>query len=810
MKLAKGLIAAILLLTCAGAGRAAIPQYHTHSKYLLASPGAMGMGLYGYVNPALLTYLHQPDFYFAWSDARGDWGSFDGWGFFSAFPAINMGFGVIKDRTDVGSAYDYRLSFAGGKPTSSFGVQYNWSAGSNSALDRSNFFGIGWLGRPIRYLSLGAVGQFSTQSGDNQGIFDAAVRVLGDERLTVYADYALQRGMRMADAPWSTGVIWEMLPGVRLAGRYFDTEAFTVGLSFSLGHAGIVSQGLWDENNRHGYNTYGVRTGAYDRNIFHGNVGGKRYVRLDLKGPIRYQRYIWFDRSTTLVGLLDTIERAKTDDSIAGIAVNTSGLYANIEMKMEIRDKLEEFKRSGKKVVAYVDDVGLSTYTLATVADRIVMDDTGMLGMPGMLAGRTYLKGTLEKLGIGFDEWRFYRYKSAYEGFSREDFSEGDEEQITRVIEEAYRITREIICDARDLDQAEFDRIVNEMAHLRPEEALELGLVDKLGKWDSVDDVIRDLEGRKLATVSPKYFDVFQLPREAHWGNRRRIALIYALGVCAMDDGIKARTLSRQIDAVRKDRKIKAVVLRVDSPGGDGMASDLVSDAIKKCAREKPVIVSQGAVAASGGYWISMYGDKIVASPATITGSIGVIGGWFYNNGLKEKLGMTTDFVKAGEHADLGFGATVPFLGLQIPDRNLTDEEFERMKDHITSFYHEFVEKVAEGRNMEYDEVDRVGQGRIWLGVDGKDIGLVDELGGLETAIRLAKREAGIPMDEKVELIEMPRPQLMSSDIFSPRLFGTEVKEEDEYIRLLRFRLEHNGDPLPMLPMDQMGLVEED
>lgn len=810
MNKVRALLVVMLLLALAGVSRATIPHYHTHANYLLASPGAMGMGLYGYVNPALLTYLHHTDLYFTWSDASGDWSNFEGWGFFSGFPSLNMGFGTIKDETAVGSSYDYRLSFGMGKPTSSIGIQYNWSAGSNQTLNRSNFFGIGWLGRPIRYLSIGAVGQFSTTSQDNQGIFDVAVRPLGDERLSVFADYAIQRGMRMADGPWSAGAIWEMFPGVRLTGRYFDTEAFTVGLSFSLGHAGATAQALWDSDNNHGYNTYGVRAGAYDRNVFHGNVGRKKYLRLDLKGPIRYQRFIWFDKSTTLVGVLEAIEKAKHDKSISGIAVNTSGMYATIEMKFEIRDKLEEFKKSGKQVVVYIDDSGLSTYTLATVADRIVLDTTGEIAMPGMLGGRTYLKGTLEKLGIGFDEWRFYKYKSAYESFSREDFSEGDEEQIGRIIDEAYRITRETVCDARGISHAEFDRIVDDLAFVMPEEALELGLVDELGKWDSVKDVIKELEGRKLATVSTKYFDIFRPPREEYWGNRRQVALIYALGVCAMDEGINARKLSKYIDSARRNKKIEAVVFRVDSPGGSGMASDLVAEAIKKCAEEKPVIVSQGSVAASGGYWISMYADKIVASPATITGSIGVIGGWFYNQGITEKLGMSTDHVKAGKHADLGFGATVPLLGIRIPDRNLTDDEFERMKVHITDFYRQFVEKVAEGRRMEYDDVDKIGQGRVWLGTDGREIGLVDKLGGLDTAIRLAKQEAGIPEDEKVELIEMPRPGLMSSDVFAPRLLGIEVREEDPYIKLIKFRMEHNGDPLPMLPMEQMGVVIED
>jgi len=159
------------------------------------------------------------------------------------------------------------------------------------------------------------------------------------------------------------------------------------------------------------------------------------------------------------------------------------------------------------------------------------------------------------------------------------------------------------------------------------------------------------------------------------WGELPRIAVVYALGECAMDSGIKARTLSKEVDALVEDSGIEAIVFRVDSPGGDAMASDLVAEALKKAKGKKPVIVTQGAVAASGGYWLSMYGDKIVAAPHTITGSIGVIGGWFYNAGLKEKLGMTTDRVQAGDHADIGFGMVLPFLGLGVPDRNLTEWE---------------------------------------------------------------------------------------------------------------------------------------
>jgi protease-4 len=208
--------------------------------------------------------------------------------------------------------------------------------------------------------------------------------------------------------------------------------------------------------------------------------------------------------------------------------------------------------------------------------------------------------------------------------------------------------------------------------------------------------------------------------------------------------------------------------------------------------------VSQGWLAGSGGYWISMYADTIVAAPNSITGSIGVIGGWFYNKGLKQKLGMTTDLVTVGDHADLGYGVTLPFLG-RLPDRDFTDEERARVEDMITTFYYEFVDKVAEGRGMESSEVDSIGQGRVWSGTDGLKNGLVDVLGGMETAIMLARERAGIAPEDEVEIVELPEPPLFSFPAITPRLFGIEQKE-DPLIEHLKFRLDRNGEVMPIVP----------
>ncbi|MFH1312657.1 MAG: signal peptide peptidase SppA [Candidatus Eisenbacteria bacterium] len=805
------LVAALTLLFSISALTASagpvIPPYHSQNDFLLTSPGGMGFGLYGYANPALLKYVERPDILFTWSDASGEWNDFDRWGLFAGLPTPNMGFGMIRNKDSLGAVTDYRLSLAFGDRSSSFGVGYGWSAGSISEYNRGRVLTVGSLTRPIPHLSVGLTGAFATAGSAKEGVFDLAVRPLGNEVVAVFGDYAIQNGEKPKDGHWSTGAALELLPGIRLTGRYFDTHGFSLGLNFSLGDMGLASQAHFDDERVHGYNTYGVRLGAMDRNVLTPLMNRRhRYVDLQLTGLTKYQRYKMFDKSNTLAGLLSAIDGAKEDETVAGIAINTSDMrFASIEMAWEVREKLRDFKSAGKHVVVFVDDAGLYAYHFASVADKIVMDPTGEIALPGMRLGRTYLKGTLEKLGIGFDEWRFFKYKSAYEGFARDSMSEGDEEQILAILEDFYGQMRAEISEGRGIAPEEFDRMVNENLFFMPEEALEAGLVDTLGRWEAVKKTIETLEGDAKGMMGPGGIAKYRLPHDDYWGKRPQVALIYALGVCAMDQGIKARSLSKVIDGVAGNNNIKAVVFRVDSPGGSATASDVVADALMKCSEKKPVIVSQGMVAGSGGYWISMYGDTIVASPLTVTGSIGVIGGWFYNKGIKEKLGMATDVVKIGEHADLGFGISLPLLG-QVPDRNLTADERSKVEHSIKTFYKHFVEKVAKGRHMEYDEIHEVGQGRVWSGSAGLKNGLIDELGGLETAIKIAKAKAGIAADEKIDIVEMPEVPLFDPNIFMPKLFGIKY-EKNELIEHIKFRMEHNGEPMPLMPIEQMDYL---
>lgn len=805
MKLIKRLTLIIVISSCSLYGQSLIPGYHTQNDFLLASPGGMGVGLYGYDNPALLTYLHQPDVMFTLSDKTGKWSDFNRWGIFAAVP--NFGFGMINQSDTIGSVIDYRLSLAFGNKTTSLGIGYGWSGGDTQHFNRTKVVTLGSLFRPSKQLSIGLTGNFATSGGTREGIADLAVRPFGNEIITLFADYAIQNGEVLKDGHWSAGAVVEALPGIRLTGRYFDTKAFTIGLNFSLGRFGLVTQSHFDDNQEYSFNTYGVRVGAYDRNLIETNImRDKRYVELNLLGPIKYQRFVMFDKSNTLAGLISTIDAAKKDQTISGIAINTSGMEINREMAWELREKLKNFKSTGKHVVIFIDNVGIFGYYFASIADKIVLDPLGFIDLKGLLLGRFYIKGTLEKIGIGFDEWRFFKYKSAAEILSRENMSEGDREQLQELINDAYRLLKSDICESRYITPDEFEQWVNQKVIFMPKDALVKGLVDSIGRWETVKDMIKKIEGEEKKLINPGSIAKFHLPKDDFWGEKPQIAVVYALGVCAMDQGITARRLVKDIESIMNNPKIKAMVLRVDSPGGDALASDLVAEAIRKCSEKKPVIVSQGLVAASGGYWISMYGDTIVAAPNTITGSIGVIGGWIYNKGFKEKLGMSTDFVKVGKHADIGFGAPLPLVGQNLPDRNLTEEERAKMEYVITSLYKDFIAKVAKGRNREYDEIESVAQGRVWSGYDGKDIGLVDVIGGLETAIDIAKEKAGISKDQEITMVELPKRKLLDPGIFKPEMFGVEF-QNNEFINYLKFRLEHNGEPLPMLSMEDMGMI---
>ena len=803
MRISRSIVVALAFLASIAGSQTPYPVFHTNNDFLLASPGAFKFGLYGYDNPALTSLLQQPDVSFFWSDKNGTWKDFNRWGAFAAIP--HAGIGVVHQKQGGLYVSDYRISAGTGNRTVSTGLGYGWSNGYTKTFNRSNFVYVGTLYRPAPAVSIGFIGSVATQTrGVNEAVVDAAVRPFSSSFWTLFADFAIHSKQSLADAHWSAGTVVELLPGICLSGRYFDTKGFTVGLQFSLGRIGLTTQAHYGTDQRYSHNTYGIRLGALDRTIL---TGAKdKYVAFDLRGPIRYQQYRFLDNSNTLLNLLTAIDAAKEDPTVAGIAINTSGMSSDKELLWEVREKLREFKKSGKHVVAFIDQPDINVYHFASIADKVVMDSQGLIQLNGYVMGRTYLKGMLEKIGIGYDEWRFFKYKSAVENLSRDSMSVADREQRQKLVDNYFALAKQDICASRGFTSGQFDAMIDSEVVFMANDALAKGLVDTLGRWGDVEQVIKKMEGKPNRYVGAGRLERMNRATDHRWSEPPAIAVIYALGACAMDEGITARKLVHDVEAAVSSTAVKAIVLRVDSPGGDPMASDYIAEALKKAKGKKPIIVSQGAVAASGGYWLSMYADTIVAAPNTITGSIGVIGGWLYNKSIKEKLGISTDLVKAGQHADLGFGFTLPLIGLGLPDRNLTDAERSRMEYTIRSMYRDFVGRVAEGRKKSPDEIGVIAQGRVWSGTDGLKNGLVDVLGGLETAILIAKSRAGIPATAEATLLQFPEPGLINFNQFLPKIIGIETKQSDPLMDHLLFRLRHNGLGMMMLPLEDIDL----
>jgi len=761
------LIAALLVATTACGALATsseLPSYYAEGTFNLTSPSALTTAVGGYYNPAVYPMMPGTELEFYFSDPKTDaisglnrWGAFTG--------LNNLGFGFIHERGfdavgNLTSVTDYRLALAGGTRAHALGVSVGWQSGNKTAFNRTTIMQVGVVERFGRHVSLGLNGTFSTEVSDQSGLFDLAVRPLGDERFTVFGDLEYPRGYSFKNSPWSAGAMLEVPSGVKIVGRYFENESFSLALAYTFG-GGIntgklrgSAQPYWNESSNHAATNWGVRVGYAERNgVLTSLTESNNYVAMELRGPVRHTRFKYFDRGMTLSHILASLEGARTDPRVAGVALNLSGVKISNGSAWEIREKLAQLQRDGKHVVVFIDNAGMATYHLASVADRVVMDPQGMFMLPGYAMGRTYLNRLAEKLGVGVEEWRFKDYKSAMEGLVRRDMSPEDREQRQALVDEYYATFRSEAASSRRVEESTVDEWVDDMVIVMPLDAVEQGMVDELALWDDIGRVVAEFEGDGKRFIKADDTARYAYPA-VEWGEPDRIAVVYAIGGTEMDSGMNARRVQKTIRALKRNRTVKAIVLRVNSPGGDAMASNVVAEAIRDCQKVKPVIVSQADVAASGGYWVSMYADEIIAQPTTITGSIGVIAGWVWDDGLSDKLGVDTDHVKAGAHADLFVNMRFPFLPLGIPYRQVTDDEREQALAQMEKMYNGFVAKVAEGRGMTVDQVAEIAKGRVWTGAQGLENGLIDRIGGLNTAIEVARDKAGLEKDDYVQVVE--------------------------------------------------------
>ena len=447
--------------------------------------------------------------------------------------------------------------------------------------------------------------------------------------------------------------------------------------------------------------------------------------------------------------ILDNIEKAKTDDRIKGIYLNVPFVNAGISQTEEIRNKLLDFKTTGKFIISYAENYSQNGYYLSSVADEIFLNPEGIFELKGLSAQIIFFKELLEKLDIEAQVIRHGKFKSAIEPFILDKMSKANREQISLLLTTISNNILDSIASQRGLTLSRVEKLADNLELNTAANCLENNFVDALIYQDELENKLKGKLGEeaKLQLISLSKYNNAKVERQGKI-SRDKIAIIYATGEINSGKGdlksIGSETTAKAIKEAREDEKVKAIVLRVNSPGGSALASDVIWRETTLAKAEKPLVISMGDLAASGGYYIACAADTIVANPTTITGSIGVFGlipnlQHFYKN----KLGITIDTVNTSKHADFG--------GMH---RRLTSFERAKIQDHVEDIYATFISHVAEGRNMSTAAVDDIGQGRVWTGYDAKRLGLVDVLGGLETAIDIAAHLAKL---DDYRIVSLPQ-----------------------------------------------------
>ncbi|MDJ0735236.1 MAG: signal peptide peptidase SppA [Nostocaceae cyanobacterium] len=475
----------------------------------------------------------------------------------------------------------------------------------------------------------------------------------------------------------------------------------------------------------------------------------------------------------SLRSILDSIEKARVDKRIVGIYLNatrSSGTNsAGFATFKEIRRALQKFRASGKKIIAYGMDWGEREYYLSSVADTIVLNPLGAMEINGLSSQPMFLTGALDKYGIGVQVVRVGKFKGAVEPFIRDKLSPENRQQTQKLLDDVWREWRLSVGKSRKITPQNLQTIADNKAILLADEAKKQGLVDRVAYFDEVVSQLKQLtktdkKNKTFEQISlSEYAEVPGEKLGVERDSKNKIAVVYAEGEIVDGKGEEGQVggdrFAKIFRQLRQDNDVKAVVLRINSPGGSASASEVMQREVLLTQEKKPVVVSMGDVAASGGYWIATDSNRIFAEPNTVTGSIGVFGVLFNAQKLGNNNGITWDSVKTGRYADT-----------QTVSRPKSSQELQLYQRSVNRIYDLFLQKVAKGRNLPKQKVSEIAQGRVWSGTTAKEIGLVDEIGGLDVAIKYAAKQA--KLGDNWEIQEHPR-----FSTFEERLFG-EVSEE--------------------------------
>ncbi len=789
------LIVALLSLTLCTASTAQVPQsFLTLPHHSVATTDD---ALSPLVNPAGLGVENGGSSYLMAPYSSN--GQLEDWGFAVGGEGIGFVGEYLRNSMLPNDMSRYTLGFGGGDDGLYFGAAFS----STKGLDRENNWDVGMLYRPYNFFSFGAVARginnprVGMENGKVGWDVGLAIRPLaltqpigGDlgHRLTLTADANLREfteitGLREEEKYFDNmgykfGASMEFLPGlvghVDFLNEIGDgmlsrDKQLWAGVSFGFGGgpSGSGEVGMTQQDGK-GAGSGWIAHHDLARPSFIDKLNPKeqnRVVVIKLNGPIvEYnQSSSWFrPKSRTVHGFTKQINKLGEDPSVSGIIIRMEGFSAGFARIQEMRVALENFKATGKTIAVYGEHYGNGSYYLASVADKIYLAKTSGLGLTGLAANMQFLRGTLDWIGIDPELEHIGKYKSYSDMLTRDDMSDAQKEATDAILDGLYGELVAAIADGRGMSEDDIRKLIDDGGEFTADDAYKADLIDSLIYEDQLEDIVKELAETKkeFNIVSEKKYNMKKMA-DPEWQDIRKksVAIVYALGSItsgnSSDGGLfgsgsmGSNTIVKALRDAREDDDVKAIVFRVDSPGGSGLASEMILREVERTTTgddAKPFIVSMGDVAGSGGYYIACKADTIIAQPNTITGSIGVISGKFSFAELYKKIKVNNETLKRGKYADM-----------YSTSRSFTEDERAKLRDQIQQFYDIFVQNVADGRGMDTSEVNNVGQGRIWTGTDAKERGLVDLTGGLELAIEIAAKSAGIKEGEKFNIKKFPR-----------------------------------------------------
>ncbi|MDE0556504.1 MAG: signal peptide peptidase SppA [Candidatus Poribacteria bacterium] len=748
----KTIVSAALIYGMSTLPTAASPKAGTHlpSSSIAVSDDALAT----FFNPSGLGTGRGLNLYYL-RTYQSNWAGDDA--FFLAVP--NGGFGVEFATADADTTFTrYTLSSGQHLGHSLYaGTSYSWINSDEETYDTFHSLSLGLMYRR-RYFSIGAMARDLNHPkllGENLGrTYDLGLAIRpGTWRTTLSLDMRKTQDTEGVDLRYALEV--RPIRELMLRGTLNSDLSFDVRFGINIGNWGIGTGNTFDKNRE-------ARTGV---GYFHfSNIPTTKQLP---------RRRMFLD--LPLHSLKEVLSIAKLDEDIAGILVRINGNSYGMAQLQEMADAILNFRESGRVVLCYLTNCSTGDYIVASTCDGILIHPSSEVRLIGLRTERSFYKGTLDMLGIRADLERIGDYKSASESFTRKEMSEAQREIQNIILDDLYEQLVEVIANGRGWTREDVKKCIDAGPYTA-RQAFAAELVDRLVYEDELIDVVTELTDEHTDLVTPDEYTNSRLYTQ-HWRvPQPKIAIIEAKGLMLTGDSfidpltgtqvMGADTIVQAIEAAQNDTAIKAVVLRIDSGGGLVAAADIIWRALVQLREYKPLVVSMGDVAASGGYYIAAPADVIVAEPGTITGSIGVISGKYSLKGLYEKLGIQKEILKRGEHAD---------FYTDYGDYDASEQAI--IQKQIKEIYDDFITKIALGRSeLSTTDVDKLGQGRIWSGRQAKENGLVDELGGLNLALVIASEHAGLP-GKVVEVVRFPKQSRLSQFLYGFRLLSVPLHQ---------------------------------